>query len=448
MFRCMVGVLVLLMISVVSGCGGEAPTPQTPPAATPVEKQVAPQATSPDKTDGRQAEVPPTAALRPPASTPAAPPASQEGAVKPAAVASGARIFSPEPVYDFGEVDSEKKVQHDFVIRNVGTEQLEIRNVRTSCGCTVAQPEKKSLAPGEETKVPATLSLKGRQGAQTKTITIESNDPENPTYRLEFKGTAVAAITVEPRMVNFGRIADNESKSETIRIWSTKPEIAFKVESVDVVGSEQVKAELSEVREGKEYALQVALAAPLSPGNLNARINLKTDYPAYANIPVTVFAVVVGDLDIAPSEITLRFSEEPGKKSTQYLRVSPGRVKEFKITSVETPVPGMLAEVQERSPNDYLIKVIDMPLDDSLEGKELLVHTDVESMPLIRVPFKIVRIPALRAAPSAIGTTVPDAARRPAAIRPPAPPQSKTNAPSTPTNAPSLTSNAPQNATE
>ncbi len=438
MFRCLAGILAIVMISVFSGCGGEASAPQTAPAAAPVQQQPPTKAAAPVKTAEKAAEAPPPVASRPPAPTSPAPSVSELPAVTPEAQVSGARILSPEPVYDFGEVDSEEKVEHAFVIRNVGTDQLEIRNVRTSCGCTVAQPDKKSLAPGEETKVSATLSLKGRQGAQTKTITIESNDPENPTYKLEFKGTAVAAITVEPRMVNFGRIPDNESKSETIRIWSTKPDLAFKVESVEVLGSEQVKAELKEVQKGKEYALHVALASPLNPGNLNARVTLKTDYPAYANIPVTVFAVVVGDLDIAPNEITLRFSEEPDKKSTQYLRVSPGRVKEFKITSVETPVPGMLAEVQERSPNDYLIKVIDMPLDDTLEGKELLIHTDVESMSTIRVPFKIVRIPALRAAPSAIGTTASDAARRPAAMKPPALPQ-------VPTNAPSASGNVPTN---
>lgn len=416
MYRYLACVMALMMVGFFCGCGGSGQPAPSEPAAKAVKTPAPEQKTAsnlqeftPETPEAEEAEE----------SAPAEEAAEDTAENK----STGPRIMSPEPIFDFGERDAEEKVEHAFVIKNIGAEQLEIKNVRTSCGCTVAQPEKKSLAPGEETRVPATLSLKGRQGPQTKTITIESNDKENPMFKLEFKGSAVAAISVEPRTLNFGRVSDDESKSEKIRVWATKPDVTFAVESVDLVGAEQVKAELQEVHAGKEYALQISLQGPLTPGNLNARITLKTDYKPYETIPLTVFAIVVGDLDIAPNELTLRFSEEPDKKSTQYLRVSPGRVKEFKITNVETPIPGLTAEIQERSANDYLIKVIDMPLDGSLEGKELLIHTDVETMPLIRVPFKIVRIPALRAAPSAIGGAAKDGTRRQPPIRPPSRPQ-------------------------
>ena len=93
------------------------------------------------------------------------------------------KLACDEPEYQFGELDSSETVKHNFVIRNEGDEPLKITRVRTDCGCTLARLKDKTLAPGEQTTLLSTLSLKGRHGKQRKRITLETNDPSQDLNR-------------------------------------------------------------------------------------------------------------------------------------------------------------------------------------------------------------------------------------------------------------------------
>ncbi|MBI2432683.1 MAG: hypothetical protein HYV26_07430 [Candidatus Hydrogenedentes bacterium] len=143
-------------------------------------------------------------------------------------------------------------------------------------------------------------------------------------------------------------------------------------------------------------------------------------------------AQVVGDLEISPQQIMLRRSDKAGETSSQYLRIAAGRVKEFTIKSVVTPVDSVTAEITPRGKNDYLVRLSNMPLDGTLEGKELVIQTDIPNHPEIKLPFVVSKMPAVPAGanrPVRVGPTgqVPTGIRRPAEqpvppAKPPAPP--------------------------
>ncbi|HNR30511.1 MAG TPA: DUF1573 domain-containing protein, partial [Candidatus Hydrogenedentes bacterium] len=137
-------------------------------------------------------------------SAPQPAPAPAINAPTPAPEGPAPKIVCPDPEFDFGEKDEDVSVEHEFVIRNEGETPLEITNVRTSCGCTAAKPKDSTVAPGSETRIAATLSLRGRQGENAKTITVMSNDPVTPNLVLTMKGVVTAPIMYEPRVLNFG----------------------------------------------------------------------------------------------------------------------------------------------------------------------------------------------------------------------------------------------------
>lgn len=308
------------------------------------------------------------------------------------APAGAPRIFSPEPTFDFGSQDNEGKVQHDFTVMNVGTGSLEISNVKSSCGCTVAEMAKKSLAPGEETKVSVTFNLQGKQGPQTKVISVSSNDPDVPVYKLELKGNAVAAIEVEPRFLNYGNVVEELLPPQTIKIASNKPEISFNVTGSTASDAASFTTEVKTIEAGKKYEIVVTNIKPLPAGIAQGVINVATDDPKRLTIPVRYHATIVGDLDIAPNQINIRLTED-GAVTQQYMRVAAGKVKAFKILSVETPIPTMEAEVIPRGENNYNIRLGNMPTDKTLDGKELVIKTDLATNPDIKIPIKVISIP-------------------------------------------------------
>jgi len=88
-----------------------------------------------------------------------------------------AQLFQPTLIlqqssYDFGDIKQGEKVSHTFVLSNAGGDLLKISDVKASCGCTAAAPEKNELAPGESTNLVVTFNSAGRMGKQSKTIRI------------------------------------------------------------------------------------------------------------------------------------------------------------------------------------------------------------------------------------------------------------------------------------
>ncbi|MEL6591500.1 MAG: DUF1573 domain-containing protein [Bacteroidota bacterium] len=89
--------------------------------------------------------------------------------------------------YDAGKVLEGEKVEISFAFTNTGQTDLEITNVKASCGCTASAPKDKLIKPGDSSEITAVFNSRGRQGIQNKSITVRSNDPDNPTIVLRLK---------------------------------------------------------------------------------------------------------------------------------------------------------------------------------------------------------------------------------------------------------------------
>jgi len=98
----------------------------------------------------------------------------------------GPKISTQQTQFDFGKISAKEKVFHDFYVMNNGGDSLVIRDVRASCGCTVAKPEKSVLTPGETTKITVSFDPSGRRGHQQKYVYVSSNDKNSPELRFSF----------------------------------------------------------------------------------------------------------------------------------------------------------------------------------------------------------------------------------------------------------------------
>lgn len=99
------------------------------------------------------------------------------------------RIYFYKSQHDFGELKSGVKVDFTFTFRNSGKKNLEIKDVKTSCGCTAALVSNKILKPGEEGTIKVELDTTNREGKLRREVTIISNDPEEPNKILTIFAT-------------------------------------------------------------------------------------------------------------------------------------------------------------------------------------------------------------------------------------------------------------------
>ncbi|MBK7160274.1 MAG: DUF1573 domain-containing protein [Ignavibacteria bacterium] len=80
------------------------------------------------------------------------------------------------------------KISNMFLNSQMTEKALVITSVQPSCGCTgVVMDEKKEFAQGEEGEIKITFNTQGRQGMNSKTGTVNTNDPANPVMILTFK---------------------------------------------------------------------------------------------------------------------------------------------------------------------------------------------------------------------------------------------------------------------
>ena len=71
---------------------------------------------------------------------------------------------------------SQKEAEAVFRFQNISNTLLEIKNVRTSCGCTGAKFEKKAYAPGDKGEISVTYKTPwGARGRQVKPLIVKTS---------------------------------------------------------------------------------------------------------------------------------------------------------------------------------------------------------------------------------------------------------------------------------
>lgn len=76
--------------------------------------------------------------------------------------------------HDFGTIEQGTPQEAAFKFTNTGNAPLIITDAKSSCGCTVPNPPKEPIAPGESSELMVKFNGSG-QNQVTKTITVTAN---------------------------------------------------------------------------------------------------------------------------------------------------------------------------------------------------------------------------------------------------------------------------------
>jgi len=102
-----------------------------------------------------------------------------------------AKIVFREYEHSFGKVTQGEKVSHVFKFDNMGTADLLIASALTTCGCTVPEYDRKPIVPGGSGNLEVVFDTSGKDGMQTKTITVKSN-ADKPVVILKITAEVIA----------------------------------------------------------------------------------------------------------------------------------------------------------------------------------------------------------------------------------------------------------------
>ncbi len=88
------------------------------------------------------------------------------------------------PSVDFGRIRSGTNGEQEVLIKNSGKKELIIRALQPNCSCVIASLDQMTLRAGAEAKLKLIFNTQGRKDTQQKSLTIYSNDPQNPVQRI------------------------------------------------------------------------------------------------------------------------------------------------------------------------------------------------------------------------------------------------------------------------
>jgi uncharacterized protein DUF1573 len=119
--------------------------------------------------------------------------AAAASADAPAPTPSPAPRIVVEPAsFEFGTVRPGKAVEKEFLVRNHGRAELVIESLVSSCGCTAALTDSRTVKPGASTPLRVTFTAPEEPGRLEKSVLVKSNDPAHPTVEVKIAATIAA----------------------------------------------------------------------------------------------------------------------------------------------------------------------------------------------------------------------------------------------------------------
>ncbi|MEM7390975.1 MAG: DUF1573 domain-containing protein, partial [Verrucomicrobiota bacterium] len=234
------------------------------------------------------------------------------------------KIVVDQPVFNWGKMSNSKSAEHEFVVKNTGDADLIIKNTKTTCGCTVAKIDNKTIPPGGSTKIKAKVNLKGRTGGQSKSVYVNSNDPKRPSITLTMKGTAVELAKISPPRIYLGTVREGKNSEKTTTISSGLG--PFNITKL-VVSSADVDTKVTRLGDGSRYRIHMSLKDGAPAGKHSSTIKVHTDIESDHVINIPISGSVVGALGYDPQKIILK--ENGGKPQTRYVTIRSGSTKKF-----------------------------------------------------------------------------------------------------------------------
>jgi len=231
-----------------------------------------------------------------------------------------------QAVFDFGPVWDLDVVEHTFKIENAGQAPLQIKHVRSTCGCTAVDAKPQTLAPGASTDIRVRLTVAGLGGKVTKTVYVESNDPQTPNQALTLTGEVSRAISTVPPSVFLDRLDRTHPTTVEVALTNHLPEPMTISEVMSSVPN--VSAKVSEVVKGKQFKVLLTATPPYTEGLLRGKITFKTGLPKKPEGAIEFIGRPPPPIEVQPSSVIHLGELNPDQEYVKSVRI---------VSTVETP---------------------------------------------------------------------------------------------------------------
>jgi hypothetical protein len=199
--------------------------------------------------------------------------------------------------HDWGNV-APGKLTAVVELKNVGSGDLKIVEVRPTCLCTIAPFDKNLLKPGEISKVDITLDATSKSGLVERNIIIRTSDSATPQQTLHLKAMVKRDLTFSPAQALIIRDAhkDVESAAEQIVVTNTASMPITIYTPGAPQGNIKSRFDMPEqvtLKPGENFVLK-GFITPLAATGMTGTIKMKTSSQQMPYIDLTIAGTMAG----------------------------------------------------------------------------------------------------------------------------------------------------------
>ena len=274
--------------------------------------------------------------------------------------------------WDFGTVYHLAKREFDLTVKNEGDADLRILEVKSSCGCTVAQPGKYVLAPGESTPINIAYNTRGKDGKAGARLTLRTNDKSNAERIFRITGFVKHAVEMTPKYgVSFRALGSDETHTEEVRLVNLEAEPMHP--KLAAPPPDWLSAEMKEIKPGQEYTLVLTTKPPIAQRMVSKSLEISTGVQNEPRVDLSVSYRVIDRVNLLPPAIYVGTDKDT--RSVRSVQVQYyGRDPDFRVVGVacddprakvrfSEPRPSTTPQGAGRQPTSVALVTIDFPSD-------------------------------------------------------------------------------------
>jgi hypothetical protein len=301
---------------------------------------------------------------------------------------AGISLSCNQPSVDFGVLYRPvmDKIEHAFKIRNESSEMIRLRVKDRTCTCTNVEVTSDRVRPGEVAELRVTWNVPNLVGRPTLGVFLEAakGDGEEWQRAMEVRGSVLVrdVFNVNPRSLDFGKIATGETKQETIVVNAPQGETLGSEVKVTVDGrtpevAVNVKAETPYAK-----TVEVSVKGLAEKGVKDYRVQIETGRDKQPVIEVPVTARHIGEYTAKPEAVLLNVTHEDGVGTVEVRNNSGCRID---VEKIEVDAPSVLGVEQSQVSADTVqLKIMPKSGQDKKEQSagEILVYIKGSSLPV------------------------------------------------------------------
>ena len=269
-------------------------------------------------------------------------------------------IAAEPAVLDFGDMLGGEPARGTVKVTNVSSEPVPVKQVKTSCGCTVAtvhgpdgaelpsrpaQPDMlvTTLAPGQSLQVDVVMETATAQGSIEKQLQIYTADTGVPTLQVPVKARVSKAFSITPDKIELRNIARSGRVENTVVVQ------AQSIGNWTIEGFESgmdgsplpdwLKLSVLDT-EGLSRRVQLVSDGPRPVGAFTSKVRIKIGHEKVKSVDFMIYGTVRPDVVFDTGSPTA-----PDSVSFDQMNKGDTVTRTIKVTNQDPSVPYLLKSV-------------------------------------------------------------------------------------------------------